>query len=250
MAPNRAGSPLSPPATPLTPSIHLSWRGIMGAQHPLTPARPVPRSGQSMSGCKAALLHPSLPSLGVWPSGASTLQSLAAMEVPSSPTSQGFDTPSSSCISTREVSRRHLRAAGLLAGAPQDLGANLGDQVCSGHRGEDLLTEPLLHNPDLRVQLAESPRCAGGWSWLGPLESETSWATIGGTGWPPRSTGPGHGAAPPAMCLCRVLWEVRAALPQVGPAEGAPCPPLIPGPPELITRSWPREPLLPPQHMS
>ncbi|CAM5138748.1 unnamed protein product [Natator depressus] len=106
--------------------------------------------------------------------------------------------------------------------------------------GADLLAEPLLHNLQLRVQVAESPSVRqrlvleevtrvgdlldyNGGDWLDPLMLTQQMEL----------------SRPPTPW--RVLQEVRAALPPTARVyldqvlhEGTPCPPSTPGPPDLF----------------
>ncbi|CAM5141571.1 unnamed protein product [Natator depressus] len=118
--------------------------------------------------------------------------------------------------------------------------------------GEDLLAEPLLHNPQLRVQVAESPsvrqrlvlaevtrvrdlRDYDRGDWLEPLMLAQR-----------------MGLSRPHTPL-RVLQEVRAALPPAARVyldrilrKGMPRPPSTPGPPDLFIGPLPHGPDQPP----
>ncbi|CAM5162160.1 unnamed protein product [Natator depressus] len=118
--------------------------------------------------------------------------------------------------------------------------------------GVDLLAEPLLHNPQLRVQVAESRSVCQSLilaevtrvgdlldynrgDWLDPLMLA-------------RRKGLSRPRTP-----WRVLQEAKAALPPAARAyldrvllEGMPRPPSTPGPPDLLIGPLPRRPNLPP----
>ncbi|CAM4598398.1 unnamed protein product [Lepidochelys olivacea] len=85
--------------------------------------------------------------------------------------------------------------------------------------GADLLAEPLLHNLDLRVQVAESP------SVCQRLVLETSWTTTGGTGWSPAHSDDAWGFQPfrPLSAYTRF-----SRFPTASPARG--CSPPTPHP--------------------
>ncbi|CAM5112357.1 unnamed protein product [Natator depressus] len=118
--------------------------------------------------------------------------------------------------------------------------------------GVNLLAEPLLHNPQLRVQVAESRSvlqslilaevtrvgdlldCDRG-DWLDPLILARR-----------------MGLSRPRTPRC-VLQEAKAALPPTARAylnrvllEGTPHPPSTPGPPDLLIGPLPRRPNRPP----
>ncbi|CAM5104383.1 unnamed protein product, partial [Natator depressus] len=118
--------------------------------------------------------------------------------------------------------------------------------------GEDLLAEPLLHNPQLHVQLAESPS----------VRQRLVLAEVTRVGdlldydrgdWlDPLTLAQRMGLSRPRTAL-HVLQEVRAALPPAARVyldrvlrEGMPRPPSTPGPPDLFIGPLPRGPDRPP----
>ncbi|CAM5162367.1 unnamed protein product [Eretmochelys imbricata] len=119
--------------------------------------------------------------------------------------------------------------------------------------GADLLAEPLLHNPQLRVQAAESPS-VGQRLVLAEVTRVGDLLDYARGDWlDPLTLAQHMGLSRPHTPL-RVLQEVRAALPPVARVyldrvlrEGAPRPPSTPGPPDLFIGPLPRGPDRPPR---
>ncbi|CAM4706834.1 unnamed protein product [Lepidochelys kempii] len=118
--------------------------------------------------------------------------------------------------------------------------------------GAGLLVEPLLHNPQLHVQVAESPSV-----WQSLVLAEVT--RVGdllnyyqGDWLDPLTLAQRMGLSRPRTPRC-ILQEVRAALLPIARVylnwvlhEGAPCPPSTPGPPDLFIGPLPRGPNRPP----
>ncbi|CAM4664995.1 unnamed protein product [Lepidochelys kempii] len=113
--------------------------------------------------------------------------------------------------------------------------------------GVDLLAEPLLHNPQLRVQVAES--CSVHQTLI--LAEVTRIRDLDydqGDWLDPLTLARRMGLSRP-LTPRRVLQEVKAALPPTARAyldrvllEGTPHPPSTPGPPDLLIGLLPRRP--------
>ncbi|CAM5077887.1 unnamed protein product [Natator depressus] len=119
-------------------------------------------------------------------------------------------------------------------------------------RGADLVSEPLLHNPQLRVQVAESPSVRQRLV----LAEVTRVGELLDYDWgdclDPLMLAQRIGLSRPHTPWC-VLQKVRAALLPAARVyldqvlhEGAPRPPSTPGPPDLFIGPLPRGPNRPP----
>ncbi|CAM5131997.1 unnamed protein product [Natator depressus] len=119
-------------------------------------------------------------------------------------------------------------------------------------KGADLLAEPLLHNPQLHVQVAES-RLVCQSLILAEVTRVGDLLDYDQGDWLDPLTLARHMGLSRPHTPRRVLQEVKAALPPAARAyldrvllEGTPHPPSTPGPPDLLIGPLPRRPNRPP----